>query len=65
MKCPKCGHRYRTRSYREIDMAQLVNSYRAGRSLRYCAQEVGVSYSTARLRLIEAGVTLRPKKGAR
>lgn len=46
-------------------MEKMINSYNVGRSIRYCAQEAGLSYATARLRLIDAGVTLRPKKGAR
>lgn len=65
MKCPKCGHQYRKRGYLRLDMEKMINSYNVGRSLRYCAQEAGVAYATARLRLIDAGVVLRHKKGYR
>lgn len=44
-------------------MSAMSARYRAGASVRECARAAGVSYSTARNRLIEAGVAMRPNTG--
>lgn len=67
MQCPHCGRTFRRANARtvDIDMSAMSRRYRMGASVRECAREAGVSYSTARNRLIEAGVAMRSKRGAR
>ena len=45
--------------------AELVERYCSGSSLAEISREVGRSYGFVRKRLIEAGVTLRPRGGPR
>jgi transposase-like protein len=67
VECPRCGHAFRRSNKRsiELDMSDMSRRYRSGDSLRTCAAAAGVSYSTMRNRLIEAGVQLRTKRGTR
>lgn len=67
MQCPSCGHVFRRANARtvDIDVSDMSRRYRAGASVRECARRAGVSYSTARNRLVEAGVKMRSKRGAR
>lgn len=66
VECPRCGHVFSGRNKRSIDldMSDMSRRYRSGDSLRTCAAAAGVSYSTMRNRLIEAGVQLRTQRGA-
>jgi hypothetical protein len=67
MQCPHCGASFRHPSRRsvDIDMSEMSRRYRSGDSLRTCAAAAGVSYSTMRNRLIEAGVAMRVRRGVR
>ncbi|MFE7485000.1 hypothetical protein [Streptomyces sp. NPDC057552] len=44
----------------EVDTPKLVSLYESGISIEACAQHFRFSYTTARSRLVDAGVTLRP-----
>jgi hypothetical protein len=48
---------------RALDVKALVKRYRAGESIATLGAAFGVSPETVRTRLIEAGVTLRPRRG--
>jgi len=62
MECPNCGHVWRRRSARSDVNARLVaQDYAAGMTLRQVAAKHRCAYSTARKRLLDAGVTLRPR----
>ncbi|MEW2068456.1 helix-turn-helix domain-containing protein [Streptomyces sp. NPDC007346] len=44
---------------------KIAAEYVAGASVRAVAESAGLSYGTARVLLLEAGVTLRPRGGSR
>jgi hypothetical protein len=62
LQCPNCGHAWRRGPLRvDIDARLVAQDYLAGMTLRQVAVKYRCAYSTARLRLINAGVQLRPR----
>jgi hypothetical protein len=55
----------RWRRMPEMDGARLAEIYETGVPLRAIADRVGLSYGSVHRRLLEAGVTMRPRGGAR
>ena len=48
-----------------LDVAALARDYRAGADIRKLAARYYAGYGTVRLRLLDAGVRLRPAGGRR
>jgi len=62
MECPNCGHVWRRRPTRtDVLTDVLARDYAAGKTLRQLAATYGCAYSTARKRLVDAGIQLRPR----
>jgi type IV secretory pathway VirB6-like protein len=62
MQCPNCGHAWRRGPLRaDVDARLVAQDYLAGMTLRQVAVKYRCAYSTARLRLLDAGVQLRPR----
>lgn len=47
----------------DLDIDDLIARYKKGESVATIGKAVGVAQATVRARLIEAGVTLRPRRG--
>lgn len=47
----------------ELNVKELIKRYESGESVATIGKALGVAQATVRARLIEAGVTLRPRRG--